>query len=554
MSGQEKSLAGSTAVMASGTLVSRILGFARAAALTAAIGVLSHQANAFDTANRLPDFFYAIIAGGVLNAILVPQIVRAYQGRGGDAFVSRLLTLGVVALAAVTAILTLSAGLLITFYTKGWPAGQKALAVSFALWCLPQLFFYGLYTLFGQLLNARGSFGPYMWAPVVNNIVAIAGLVAFIVLYGRENAAGKVHAVGTWTFPQIALLAGCTTLGVVLQALVLLIPIRRLKIKLRPDFRWRGAGLGSAARVAVWTLAALIMEQIATWLAYKMASGATQAAGGAMVPANATLTYALTIYVIPHSLITVSLTTALFTTMSQAAGRGDIAAVRRTLSYGIRTTSAFTLFASAFLITLGAPLCRLLFFAVDRAAVEAISRALIPLSLGLVPLGITLLIKRVFFAFEDGRTVFAFQVPMSLLFMAGCLVSVYWLEPQWWVVGIGLAQTLSYIAGVVLRLDSLRFRIGGVDGRRVAWLLARCTVAALVAGEVGHVIVQALPPALDSLASSALTLAAAGLAMVLVYGLCLRTMAVRELSDFLGPALTRLTRRGKAKDSRSTMN
>ncbi|MDR0431936.1 MAG: virulence factor MviN, partial [Bifidobacteriaceae bacterium] len=162
------SLAGSTLVMAAGTVTSRVLGFVRTALLTAAIAVMGNTAEAFDAANRLPDYFYAIIAGGVLNAVLVPQIVRAYQSPGAERFVNRLLTIGMLMLGCITIALTLSAPALIAIYTVNWSPEKQALAVAFAFWCIPQLFFFGLYTLLGQLLNARGSFGPYMWAPAVN--------------------------------------------------------------------------------------------------------------------------------------------------------------------------------------------------------------------------------------------------------------------------------------------------------------------------------------------------------------------------------------------------
>jgi putative peptidoglycan lipid II flippase len=534
------SLAGSTAVMAVGTFASRLLGFVRAATLTSAIGVATASADAFDVANRIPDFFYAVLAGGVLNAILVPQIVRAYARDDGERFVGKLLTIGVTVIAAVTALLTASAALLIALYTRGWTAEQKALAVAFAVWCIPQLFFYGLYTLLGQLLNARGSFGPYMWAPVVNNVIQIAGFGVFIVMYGRN------HEVGTWQPGQVGLLAGTTALGVAAQALILLVPLRRIGFRFRPSWSLRDSGLGSAARVALWTLGALLVDQVAVWMAYKLASGAPEAAGGTG-PGNAVLTYALAIYVIPHSLVTVSLTTALFTRMSEAASLGDVDGVRSDLSFGMRTTSAFTLFATAALIVLALPLARLLFPATEFWQVQAVAEALVPLSLGLVPLGMTLLIKRVFFAFEDGRTVFAFQIPMAVVFMGVSLVAVRILPPTWWVVGICLAQTLSYVAGVVLRLQSLRARLGGIDGRRLASMHARAGLAAIVSGEMGWMALRLVPGAGQSVGWSAVALAGIGCLMAALYLTLLWVLRVRELSQFLAPLLARVPgRRGGA--------
>jgi putative peptidoglycan lipid II flippase len=531
--------------MAAGTLVSRILGFLRASTLVAAIGALGGAANAFDIANRLPDFFYAVLAGGLLNAILVPQIVRAYQGRHGDRFVSRLLTLGISCLAVLTLALTISAGWLVSLYTENWPADQRSLAVVFAFFCIPQLFFFGVYTLLGQLLNARGSFGPFMWAPVVNNVFALLGFGLFILLFGQEDAAGTVHQVGTWTSGQIMLLAGCTTVGVAGQALVLIWPLRRLGFRFKPEWRLRGSGLGSTGRMALWTLGTLALDQIATWVAYRTA-GSAPTMGDQMAAGNAVFTNALIVYVLPHSLITVSLTTALFTTMSEAAGRGDIAGVRDSLSYGIRTTSVFTMFATAALIVLAWPLSRLIFFGSSPLSIEAIATALVPLSLGLVPLGVTLLIKRVFFAFEDGRTVFTFQIPMSLLYIVGCIATARYLSFRWWVVGVGLSQTLSYFSGGVLRLNSLRWRIGGVDGRRLVSVHCRLAVAALLSGEIGWLSTHLIDNDGGSRGWAALTLLVAGPVMVGVYLVSLKLLGVRELNDFLAPLGRRISRRWDA--------
>ena len=147
----------------------------------------------------------------------------------------------------------------------------------------------------------------------------------------------------------------------------------------------------------------------------------------------------------------------------------------------------------------------------------------------------TLLIKRVFFAFEDGRTVFTFQIPMSALFMAGCLITTRLLSPGWWVIGIALSQTLSYTAGVVLRLGSLRYRIGGVDGHRLISLHLR-----VVAGEAGFLIEGLIPAAGASIPASALAVVLVGVMMALIYGTCLHVMGVEELTDFLRPMMVRL--------------
>ena len=160
----------SSALMAAGTVVSRALGFVRAAVISAALG-LGLTGTTFAVANTVPNILYILLAGGVLNSVFVPQLVRAMKDEDtGRAYTDRLLTLTLLVLAVLAALATAAAPLIIPLYAAdNWAAADTAVAVAFAFWCLPQIFFYGLYTVLGQILNARGSFGPMMWAPIVNN-------------------------------------------------------------------------------------------------------------------------------------------------------------------------------------------------------------------------------------------------------------------------------------------------------------------------------------------------------------------------------------------------
>ena len=177
------SIGRASAMLASGTFVSRILGFAKAWLLVQAIGVVTVGAYAYGTATIVPNAVYAIIAQGILNAVLVPQIVRAsVHVDGGRAYINKLVTLGMVVFAAVAIVATLLAPVLVTLF--GVRGDAVGLATAFAYWSLPQIFFLGLYTLLGEVLNARKSFGPFTWAPVINNIVAIVMLGVFIAAFG----------------------------------------------------------------------------------------------------------------------------------------------------------------------------------------------------------------------------------------------------------------------------------------------------------------------------------------------------------------------------------
>ncbi|MFD6443683.1 murein biosynthesis integral membrane protein MurJ [Promicromonospora sp. NPDC060204] len=552
------SLGRNSIVMAAGTAASRLGGLVRNMMLVAAIGSVGSVANAFDVANKLPNVLFAILAGGMLNAVLVPQIVKAFRAHNAQERVDKLLTIAAVGILAITAILTGAAAWVVMLYTDGWSAEQLALGTVFAYWCIPQLFFYGLYTLLGQVLNAREQFGPFMWAPVANNVVSVIGFAVFLVVFGGAPDTG-INDLSEWDTPRTILLAGTATLGIVAQALVLLVPL------LRSGFRWnlrlglRGIGLRSAGAVAMWTFAAVVLEQAGVLYLTRVASaaGAAAEAGAAgvsadLVASNGAYTQALLIYLLPHSLVTVSIATALFTGISKAAQAGDTDRVRSDLSLGLRTIGVFTVFATAALVVLAGPATAFIVPTAGETGTSVIAPVLVALSFGLVPLGGMALMKWVFYAYEDGRSVFWITVPSTVALVAGLVAAQIWLPIELWVVAAGGAYALSNWITVLLRTGGLKRKLGGrLDGGRIFVLHAKAVLAAVVAGGAGWGVYQ-LVGGFDVLSfgsgwlftmlSGLWVTALCGLVMLAVYVLLLRLLRVEELNGLLGPVLARLRR------------
>src|SRR4029453_544994 len=179
---------------------------------------------------------------------------------GGSAYINKLLTLALTVIGAATVLATALAPVLTWIYAGSNPSIPPP-AIAFAWGCLPQIFFYGLYTLLGEVLNARRSFGPFTWVPVLNNVVALLGLVAFGLLFGFDPDGSRT--VDDWTSGMVALLAGSATLGIVVQASVLFWFWRRIGLRSRPHFAWRGVGLGAAGRMAGWTFGMLLLTTFA---------------------------------------------------------------------------------------------------------------------------------------------------------------------------------------------------------------------------------------------------------------------------------------------------
>lgn len=479
-----------SAILASGTFVSRILGFVKAIVVTATIGQTgSAAADAFGVANQLPNNIYALVAGGVLSAVLVPQIVRAgLHDDGGQKFINRLLTLGLVIFIAVAGVATLAAPLLVSLYAqqahdggRGFSSEAFALAIAFAYWCLPQVLFYAIYSLLGEVLNARESFGPFTWAPVLNNVVAIAGLVAFLALFGGENYNSSANV---WTADKVALLAGSATLGVAAQAVILTFFWHRVGLRYRPEFRWRGVGLGRAGKAAGWTFSMILVTQLAGIVQTNVASLASSHGASVFTVQNAWL-----VFMLPHSIVAVSIATPYFTRMAGHASRGDLSAVRADVSSSLRSIGLILVFATAALMVASYPFSR--FFEPKFENIQAMANVIMAYLLGLVAFSTLFVLQRAFYALEDTRTPFFVQCFQASLFVAGALVCTL-LPVEWIGVGIALVTTLAGTAQTMLAFLLLRRRLNGIDGRRILARHASYLAGAVVSGVVGYALLLAL--------------------------------------------------------------
>jgi len=548
-----------TAVMAAGTLASRGLGMVRTILLGLAVGVTgSIAAESYSVANKLPNVMFAVLAAGVLNAALVPQIVKAFHG-GSERTVHRILTLGGVGILFATVAMTLTAGLWVRVYSEGWGTDQTALATAFAFWCIPQLFFYGLYTLFGQVLNAREQFGWFMWAPVANNVVSIAGLAAYLALFGRyvyDKNESVASIVGDWTTPKILLIAAVATLGIAAQALILIPPM--IKGGYRWRWVWRGpkGELSVVAKVASWALGAVLVEQVGVALITKVATAAqepTTSAAGVITQADPSIAgvaaydYALGIFLVPHSLVTISLMTVLFTQMARHAADGKLNRLREVMSEGVRTVGVFTMFASTTMVIASPHLVRVLAPGVTGASVGAVAWVLAIMSLGLVPLGASVMLKQAYFALEDARTVFLIHIPMTLAWLAVAYSVKGTMDPVWWVRGVALGMVATNIVAVVLRFWGLNKRLGGVDLLRIGKTHAKAALAATLASVVGFVILALGPHSWNQQGATAVVTsvgmtAAIGISMFAIYAIASKVLRIGEATA-VASAVTRRLRR-----------
>lgn len=539
---ESPSIARSSAIMAAGSLASRILGLVRNTLTIAVVGLNLVGSDAWNAANTLPNLFHLLIAGGVLNAVIVPQITKAMRHEdGGVVYINRLLTLAVTVLAAVTLVLTLAAPLLISLVVSGnWDSEARGLATAFAVLCLPQVFFYGLYTLLGQVLTAHNRFGMFMWAPALANVVAIAGLAWFLITDAQLKA-----PVSEWSPTMIAVLGGSATLSIAFQALVLIPPLRATGLRFRPVWGLRGSGLGSASRMAMWAFAAVSVGQLGYLVNSRVLTGATQRAvdqgiegAGLTAYANAYL-----LFMLPHGLVTVSLITALFTRFSHAAHDGDIPAVTADLRRGMMMPAVLLIPATAVVVLLAPLVLAAILPGTSRGATEASVGVLVTMILGLVPYGWFFLVQRAYYAYEDGRTPFALQLVVSLIAVSITLFGST--RPAEEVAGwVGIGQSLSNLAAAVIGLWLLQRRLGPLGLGRVLRQNVRVLVATGVATLIGWVALRGLSGLIDAGTwVGAVVLCIVIGAIVLLITLAIAaTLRVREVTEVLAPLTRRLSR------------
>jgi putative peptidoglycan lipid II flippase len=445
-------------IMALGTIISRITGFIRGILIVAVLGT-TLLADTFNVANTMPNILYNLLVGGALTAIFIPQLVKSFDHHdGGDDFASRLITTISLILLVLVSLGMFFAPALVRlyapeFFTTGFEAEQE-IAIAFTRYCLPQIFFLGLFTMLGQVANARGSFGPLMWAPIANNLVGIALFGGFLLFSPGVD-------ISSITSNQVALLGWGTTFSVVVQALVLIPVIRKLGITIKPKLGV--SGLGKSFNLAGWTLVYVLISQLGYLVTVNVATSAAvrSAQEGVATGVGYTpYTYAYFVMLLPYSIVTISIITAILPHISKLALEGKRDDVKAQLIRAIRLVGVITVPSAVAFLLFGSLITQSIFVGIPNEDSRYIGYVLSALSFGLVAFSINLILIRGFNAFEDTKT----QV-ISILVINGVSVAMsyfflYFLKNQWVTVGLGVAFSVSYLIGLFVTLGLLKKHLG----------------------------------------------------------------------------------------------
>lgn len=469
----------SSRAMALGTIASRGSGFLRTLMLVVALGG-GPLANAYNVANTLPNTVYYLMIGGVFSSVVVPLLVKAAKTHSdkGEGYSERIFTLGAIALLIVTGIGMALAEPLISLYMPGAVPSQHHVAVLFAYFFIPQIFFYGMDSLLGAILNTKGKFGPNMWTPVINNVVVIAVFALFLVVGGKvgQTANGAISISSS----DIDLLGFGTTLGILIQSLALFPIVKRAGFSFRLQFRFRRDEVSEIGGMAGWMLGYVVAQFLANFVLTFVAGKASSQPGAASF-GYSDYSYANQLFQLPYAIVGLSVISALLPRMSSHATDRRYSLVREDFSTGVRLASVIVVPAAVFLGVLGAPVCELLFGYGKETVAEAryTGEVFGLLSLGLIPFMITQLQLRVFYSFQNNRGPAIIGVFMLIVGAAGDFIALAVLPAKDVVLGLGAAYGLMTIAGAAVAWPMLLKHVGSLDGWRITRSLVRMFIATL---------------------------------------------------------------------------
>ena len=453
MSNSEAGFIQSSKIMALGTIASRITGLARGLLLVAVLGT-TLLGDTYNIANTMPNILYTLIIGGALTAVFVPQIVRSLrESDGGSAFISRLLTATVVVLGGLVAISVLFAPILVRLFASSYVGRPEfQLTVLFMRYCLPQIFFMGIFALLGQIANAKNKFGPMMWAPVANNLVAI-------LIFGYYLSINPHWTVKSITSTQVAILGLGTTLGYVVQAAVLIPVIKRTRIALRPRFDWRDPELKKSLHMAGWTLLFAAISQVSYLVTVNLSTHAAVSAERAHITTGVGFTpytNAYFILLLPHSIVTISLVTALLPHLSVLAIDKKFSEIHDKLVRAIRLVGILIVPASMGFLLFGPLIARSIFFGISIHDANYVGYVLVGFALGLLPLSVNLIALRGLNAFENVKSQVWSNLLMNIAAIAFSGIAAFFLPAQWTTVGLAVALSASNYCGAFVTIRLLR--------------------------------------------------------------------------------------------------
>jgi putative peptidoglycan lipid II flippase len=470
-----------SAVMSVGTGLSRLTGFLRLAAMAYALGVTeSRLADAYNVANTTPNIVYDLALGGIISSVFIPVFVERLETRSRDEAwhtARTVMTFSTLVLGLVMIVGVVFSGSIVRLYTiraqGAQAAEERALASYFLKWFMPQIVFYGLGAgVATGLLNAHRRFAAPMFAPILNNLVAVATFFTFAALRGGASATTAITGV------QKIVLAAGTTLGVVSMTVALWPSLRRLGFRWHWTLDLKDAGFRRIVRLAGWAFVYVIVNQLGLIVVIVLAQSVQ---GG-----YTAYTSAFIFFQLPYAIFAVSIMTALLPSLSSRWSDNDPETFRGLLSQGIRGTAFIVVPAAFGYLALARPIVRLLLQhgVMHAQSTQLLSNVLVVFSLGLFSFCTFQLLLRAFYAMQDTRTPAVINIFAVGLNTVVNVIYFRYLKVE----GLALGHATAYTFAAVTALLVLRRKAGGLDGRRLGIAVGKIGVAGVATGATAYVV------------------------------------------------------------------
>lgn len=524
---------GHTSGMAVGTLTSRITGVFRDISLVAAIGTAIF-ADTYSVANSIPNIIYILIAGGAINSVFIPALVRHMKDDSdqGQRFTDQLLTfVGLVLLIIVTLGVVFSGVLVKLYATNSWSNQDLKIATLFTMWFIPQVFFYGVYTIASQVLNARDVFVLPMFAPIVNNVVVIVSAITFLTI---SNQVPTTESVSTF---QIYLLGFGTTFGVVLQAIILIPALAKAGYGFQPVFSFRNSGLGKVADLAIWTIGFVIVNQISFLIISNLTTYANVLAKNENLVANGFTSYqkAQLMMMLPHSIITVSIVTALLPKLSKYSHDQASSKFSEDLVNALRSVAAYTIPAAVLLYLAGSRIGQFLYGygASTYLQGQAVGKVASMFAIGLPAFSMFYVLLRSYYAQENTKTPFFINAGFNVLHLILGTFLFIRVSTEHKVSALAFAYSISYIAVWLFTWRKVENSGVNLNSAKQFQLLIRVSVASAVAAGISWAATGFITLNTSSnFLGVFLQLLVLAISFLLIYYFTAKQMLITEVTNF----------------------
>jgi len=338
-------IVGAAALIAGLTVLARIAGFGRTVVFISTVRDNS-LGDLYSAANTVPNIVFELVAGGALASLVVPLLagaVAAGDRERVNAVASALLTWTLLLLVPLAILVALLAGRIVGLFDL--PPGAGEVGTRMLRVFAPQLPLYGVGIVLTGVLQAHHRFAWPVLAPLLSSVTVMAAYLTYALVDGRGTGLDGLSGGG-----ELALSLG-TTLGVVVLSLCLLIPLRGLRLRLRPALRFPGDAGRQVLRLG-WAGAVTVgSQQLMVVVVLALATG-----DGDLTRFN----LAQALYLLPWAVLAVPLATAAYPTLSATAERGDEDGYRAALAGTARTVVLLACLGGAALVAVAGPVAALL--------------------------------------------------------------------------------------------------------------------------------------------------------------------------------------------------